>query len=119
MVQNISTGQKQSANLTAVMLPYRIWYAALAADFGLVNEASQLCASATATFNSLGGKVPPGLLVARAAASELQMRLQSHAQVNPPSMTAPRQLYLLLPPCIASSDHVYCKRTPLVCLGSS
>ena len=71
------------------MLPYRIEYASLLAEAGLITEASQVSANVTATFNSLGGKIPPALLVARAAANELQIRLQTHAQVGPTAFPTP------------------------------
>ena len=63
------------------MLPYRLVLASQMAEYGLIEAASQQATAVTSALNSFGGKLPGGLLVTRVQANELQLRLQTHAQV--------------------------------------
>ena len=62
-------------------MPYRLILASRLAEWGQVEAASQQCSALAAAMSAAGGKLPGGLLVTRSLVNELQLRLQTHAQV--------------------------------------
>jgi hypothetical protein len=60
------------------VVPYKLLHAVALAELGLLPQAAAYFASITATLQSLG-KLPPGLLVCRAAAADLKEQLQQYA----------------------------------------
>ena len=63
-------------------MPYRLILASRLAEYGQVEAASQQCSALAAAVSTLGGKLPSGLFVTRSLVNELQLRLQTHAQVH-------------------------------------
>lgn len=79
-------GVQQPLSLTVPLLPYKLLYAAQLAEYGLVGAALQYIAVVQTTLNSLGAKLPAGLLVCRTVAAELEQRLRTHATVSKVSL---------------------------------
>ena len=66
----------------AALMPYRLILANRLAEYEQVEAASQQCSALAAAMSAAGGKLPGGLLVTRSLVNELQLRLQTHAQVH-------------------------------------
>jgi hypothetical protein len=80
---HVRAGVQQPLNLTVPLLPYKLVYAARLAEYGLVAPALHYVGVVQTTLGSLGAKLPPGLLVCRSMAAELEHRLRTHATVRP------------------------------------
>jgi hypothetical protein len=75
-------GAAQPAALSGPLLPHKLLYAAALAEAGQVPRALAYIGAAQAGLAAFGAKLPPGLLLARAVAAELEERLRMHAAVR-------------------------------------
>lgn len=129
-ISNPLAGQPASPAATAALLPYRFRLASILAEYGHIDAASQHCVAVAASLNTFGGRLPPSLLLLRALANELQLRLQAHAQVQ--TLKSSWRFCLLSHPsgdadhlpsnssCWTvtwNSQHVLDAKTPHICVG--
>ena len=68
------------------VLPYKLLHAHALAEMGMLSQSAQYCASILTTLHGLGNKVPPGLMVCRASALDLNDRLQQLAAARKMSL---------------------------------
>lgn len=68
------------------VLPYKLLHAYALAEMGMLSQSAQYCSSILTTFQGLGNKVPPGLVVCRTSAADLNERLQQLAAARKVSL---------------------------------
>ena len=74
-------GSAQPALLSAPLLSAKVLYAAKLGEYGLVPRALAYLGLVQAHLATFGAKLPPGLIVCRTVAAELEERLRTHATV--------------------------------------